>query len=504
MNNMDNSLATVSGREKKKVFFACAIYYCVLLFIISPDSVTHDLNMRIDESIFFMAGKAWMNGLVPYVDFADSKGPLLWLIYGLGYLLSPKIYLGIFLINCLMYSVMGYYVFKTINIYNRDLRKCFVGTVLMSVPFFFEWYTQYAVEAEEYCMIFVVISIYVTAILLESNGGGGPVKRTGFVLGLCFISLFLIKFSTAVMQLYFPLYLTVMLCYHGRYKDVGSLLLYFIIGITVVALPFLVYFLIEGNLSAFVHEYFFNTLQTVSYQNPFKIYVAEWLYMLIEPNRSSFFFISMLLLWLYSVEAKEHKFFPILGFVFFFAIAIHHNLWLYYFIITMPFLVYAVIFLVDKIHYKKRLSYCLLIISCFFFVCYFNLMRDDTLALRDNLSFRQSVDRQDYHRFSDIVAKKKSPKLIIVGMDEGIGTKANALPACKYWFTQNGATHDMLMEQRKSIVSGKADFIYIYSPDILNWMNLSFSKLNAYGYKLVAQTHSPAKYLFEKKIRHEY
>ena len=172
MNNMDNSLATVSGREKKKVFFACAVYYCVLLFIISPDSVTHDLNMRIDESIFFMAGKAWMNGLVPYVDFADSKGPLLWLIYGIGYLLSSKNYLGIFLINCLMYSVMGYYVFKTINIYNRDLRKCFVGTVLMSVPFFFVWYTQYVVEAEEYCMIFVVISIYVTAILLESNEGG--------------------------------------------------------------------------------------------------------------------------------------------------------------------------------------------------------------------------------------------------------------------------------------------------------------------------------------------
>lgn len=83
------------------------------------------------------------------------------------------------------------------------------------------------------------------------------------------------------------------------------------------------------------------------------------------------------------------------------------------------------------------------------------------LCHRINLSFRQSVDRQDYHRLSDIDAKKKSPKLIIVGMDEGIGTKANALPACKYWFTQNGATHDMLMEQRKSIVLGKADFIYI-------------------------------------------
>ena len=29
-----------------------------------------------------------MNGMVPYVDFTDSKGPSLWLIYGIGYLLS--------------------------------------------------------------------------------------------------------------------------------------------------------------------------------------------------------------------------------------------------------------------------------------------------------------------------------------------------------------------------------------------------------------------------------
>ena len=30
-----------------------------------------------------------MNGLTPYVDFTDSKGPLLWLIYGIGYLRAP-------------------------------------------------------------------------------------------------------------------------------------------------------------------------------------------------------------------------------------------------------------------------------------------------------------------------------------------------------------------------------------------------------------------------------
>ena len=42
-----------------------------------------------DSAWFFMCGKAVMNGLTPYVDFTDSKGPLLWLIYGIGYLRAP-------------------------------------------------------------------------------------------------------------------------------------------------------------------------------------------------------------------------------------------------------------------------------------------------------------------------------------------------------------------------------------------------------------------------------
>jgi len=31
---------------------------------------------------------------VPYVDFIDSKGPLLWLIYGVGYVITPHSFIG--------------------------------------------------------------------------------------------------------------------------------------------------------------------------------------------------------------------------------------------------------------------------------------------------------------------------------------------------------------------------------------------------------------------------
>ena len=68
----------------KAVFGYLALFAFIILLLVSPDSYTHDVYFRVDSGCFFTAGKAWMNGMVPYIDFADSKGPLLWLIYGVG------------------------------------------------------------------------------------------------------------------------------------------------------------------------------------------------------------------------------------------------------------------------------------------------------------------------------------------------------------------------------------------------------------------------------------
>ena len=62
----------------KRILSVFLLVFVVMLFI-SKDSYMHDLPNHNDSAWFFMCGKAWMNGMVPYVDFADSKGPLLWL-----------------------------------------------------------------------------------------------------------------------------------------------------------------------------------------------------------------------------------------------------------------------------------------------------------------------------------------------------------------------------------------------------------------------------------------
>ena len=56
---------------------AMALYAIVVLSLVSTDSWTHCLYDHHDSATFFASGKAWMSGMVPYVDFSDSKGPLL-------------------------------------------------------------------------------------------------------------------------------------------------------------------------------------------------------------------------------------------------------------------------------------------------------------------------------------------------------------------------------------------------------------------------------------------
>ena len=107
----------------------------VALLLVSWDSYLYDLWQHHDVIWFYLCGKAWMNGMTPYVDFADSKGPLLWLIYGIGYLISPHDYTGMYWLSCVLYTFIFYQCYKCARLFVRDTRLA-LAAVLLSAVFF--------------------------------------------------------------------------------------------------------------------------------------------------------------------------------------------------------------------------------------------------------------------------------------------------------------------------------------------------------------------------------
>ena len=122
-------MSTIINKYKHYIYLS--LFLWVIMLIISPDSYLHRLFIRDDSAIFFTSGKALMNGMTPYVDFADSKGPLLWLIYGIGYLLSHYDYTGVFWLSWLSYSITFIFIFKTSQLFLKDKQLAFISSVSM-------------------------------------------------------------------------------------------------------------------------------------------------------------------------------------------------------------------------------------------------------------------------------------------------------------------------------------------------------------------------------------
>lgn len=70
----------------------------VLLFC-TKSSPLYPTNDWFDTNCFFTVGKSMFEGRVPYLDIYEQKGPLLYFLYGLCYLVSPTSFFGGYLLE---------------------------------------------------------------------------------------------------------------------------------------------------------------------------------------------------------------------------------------------------------------------------------------------------------------------------------------------------------------------------------------------------------------------
>lgn len=444
----------------------------VILFFISPDSYINDMSRRVDSSWFYMCGKAWMNGLVPYVDFADSKGPLLWLIYGIGYLLCHTSYHGIFWISCLWYGLTYFYTYKTARIFLPDIRQALTCTVLMTMAFFCPWFHN-EIRAEDFALLFMVISLYEMCRLVWTSADE---NYRYLVLGVCFSALLLIKFNIAAMQ---AVLILAVLATSLRKQFVRKVLLC-ALGAVIFLLPFIVYFLVKGNLVAFFQEYFLRTFETasISYVHSDSgilsraiLYLREWYCVLAEPQIGALLLLLVLGGVLFPHCIQKNRYLLLIVSLGVFALNIRHHI-LYYFTICSPFLLFLFICIIQDSKRKKNMGYIIICAASF-------LIAISSHYLLINYPAKEQIDSIP----SEIIAQTRKATLVnAFDHETGIGTLGEALPAGKYWARQNGSTEQMDAEHRDLILSGKADFVYIRNLENLRQFNLTLEEIKEVGY----------------------
>ena len=411
-----------------------------IMMLLSRDSYLYLLGPRCDSAWFFMCGKAWMNGMVPYVDFADSKGPLLWLIYGVGYLLSHYDYHGVFWVSVVVYSFTFYFLFKTARLFVAQRSQALLAVLLTSVAIF-NPITHDETRAEDFGTFFAALSLWQLCRILYVEHTERDERIAFFAFGISLAGTLLIKYNITAMCCIFP---AIGLYYLLReHHPVWRPLLACAAGFAAIALPFLIYFLIQGNFSAFIQEYFINTLQTIGNKDNSPILIRlknDVIYSLLIPRIVTFVPLAFLFVLFFSRKCKLF----IVALSFFVIICIASRGYYYYYQLCPLFVIYGCCVISRRIANRKLCTTIIALVCAYYAVMVYYESRH--LWWGGNKEMERHINEVER-----LISKIENPRILNLSVERGYGIKSNSLPATRYWAIQTGATREMFELNRGAI-----------------------------------------------------
>ena len=201
-------------KENKNYLIPLTIYTFLFLFFCSKFSPIYPTNEWADVNIYFNMAKGMLNGMTLYADIFDHKGPLIFFIYAVGALISESSYIGMFILQIIVWIVAIYATFFTAKLFTNNLSAFLIAQIL---PLSFLVYMYYGGSAEEMILLFEVISLYFfLAYFKQDEATHKPTYM--FVHGVLTGMTFLIKFNLMLFWFFPLLYIFIRLLYKKEYE----------------------------------------------------------------------------------------------------------------------------------------------------------------------------------------------------------------------------------------------------------------------------------------------
>ncbi len=255
----------ISLKEKKadRLILLSLLFLGVFLtFLVSPFSPIYRYCFEPDEICYHIMSRGLLSGKVPYRDLFDHKGPLTYLIYALGLLLSGKATWGIWILFTFVNIGIFALLYKNLRVF-LSWQRSLVGTAIMLALLFLKCEPIYASgsKPDHFILLLLLLSEYL--LLLRLKGRDEEKKEHKFFstldmffMGLLCGGVFMLKLNVCIYYLLFIgsyfLFLLIKKMGKAFFSSCGA----FLGGIAAVSLPFFIYFAANGVLSDFIDAYF--------------------------------------------------------------------------------------------------------------------------------------------------------------------------------------------------------------------------------------------------------
>ncbi|MBQ7736602.1 MAG: hypothetical protein IJT62_02060 [Oscillospiraceae bacterium] len=208
-----------------------------------------------DSAFFLLIGKGIRQGLLPYLDLYDQKGPMIFYINALGYALTGSRF-GVFLLQVLSFFVSLLWIKK---ISRNWLQSRDEYMALFVFCFVFCGTVQEGNMTEEWSLPFLIRPLLLSLQFLRRNRRAfGHPLRYSLIYGVCFGVLFMFRATNTAPLCGLILAFIIMLIKEKKPLDLCKNAVTVILGMMLVVTPFLVYFARVGALDSFMEASLFH------------------------------------------------------------------------------------------------------------------------------------------------------------------------------------------------------------------------------------------------------
>ena len=421
------------------------------------------------------------NGLIIYKDLFEQKGPILYLIHAIAYIISNTTFFGVFIFEIIAFSIFLYFVNKIISIYFRKIHFLW-STPLVSFIILSNYVFISGDSAEEFCLPLLAISLYYMLNYYKNIYPEKMPTKQIIINGIIAGCVLCIKYNLLAFWLGFAGFLCIGLLINKKVRKVDSpneksydffyaiktaVLsgIYFLLGMTIPVIPWIIYFAINNALYDVIDVYFIVNITAYSTQtNIINRILTALSGSLIYIRNSPLFSGLTLIGYIYimidkTIIPNKYGKIALTLTILISVIGVYYGAnQMYYFLILMAFIVLGLIFLarlIEKYISKKILYITPIYIILIVILC---CMRSP------NYQFHKT-DKNELvqYQFAEIIENKPNATLLNYGfLDGGFYTVTNIVPNTRHFHKPNIEYEkypQIMDEQNRCIKEALVDFV---------------------------------------------
>lgn len=254
---MSNTLQSnqISSMKRRDVVFIMILAF-VAVTVFSTSSFLYPFNRWPDANTIFTVSKSIFCGEVPYRDLVDHKGFLMYLIVGIGSLISFKSFFGVYILELVSGLVFLWACYKILLLFTDRKVLCMMP-FLAVVTYGSTCFVQ-GVSAEEFCLPILALSFYIGLRSIVNRKM--LTLKDVFLLGVFASCVFWIKYTICGLFVGLGIGLCLFYIQNKWHRQLLKSIGWFCLGLLPVSAAIILYFAYHHALSDLWTVYFYNNL----------------------------------------------------------------------------------------------------------------------------------------------------------------------------------------------------------------------------------------------------